>query len=114
MGECFHGWRRKMGCVTLVVACFLFGIWMRSQFITDSHLFLGSYFAQSQSGQFSILQMRIVPDTPLPLYDATIDISQIWSVNYLALVAPLTLLAAYLILWKPRKSPAKPVVDGAG
>lgn len=31
----FHGWRRKTGVVTLVLACVLMGGWMRSTFLTD-------------------------------------------------------------------------------
>jgi hypothetical protein len=30
MREFFHGWRRKAGCVTLVIACLLMGGWLRS------------------------------------------------------------------------------------
>ncbi len=35
MGEFFHGWRRKLGCVTLVMACVFMGGWVRSQFTFD-------------------------------------------------------------------------------
>lgn len=31
MREFFRGWRRKAGCVTLVMACVVAGMWMRSQ-----------------------------------------------------------------------------------
>ncbi len=35
MGECFKGWRRKIGCVTLVMACLLLGVWIRGFAIED-------------------------------------------------------------------------------
>ena len=31
MDEFFKGWRRKVGCVALVMACVLMGMWVRSQ-----------------------------------------------------------------------------------
>ena len=31
----FHGWRRKAGCVALVMACAVIGMWGRSQFYSD-------------------------------------------------------------------------------
>ena len=36
MREFFRGWRRKAGVVTLVMACALTGLWMRSQHMRDS------------------------------------------------------------------------------
>ena len=30
MGEFFHGWRRKVGIVTLVIACVFMAGWVRS------------------------------------------------------------------------------------
>ncbi|MDB5348549.1 MAG: hypothetical protein JWP89_6926 [Schlesneria sp.] len=35
MREFFRGWRQKVGCVTMVVACFVLGLWMRSLRIRD-------------------------------------------------------------------------------
>lgn len=35
MGEYLHGWRRKLGCVTLVIACLLLGAWVRSASYCD-------------------------------------------------------------------------------
>lgn len=35
MREFFQEWRRKVGCVTLVLACALMGMWMRSQAVED-------------------------------------------------------------------------------
>ena len=35
MGDFFHGWRRKAGCVTLVMALVLLGAWIRSLQVLD-------------------------------------------------------------------------------
>lgn len=35
MGGFFHGWRRKTGCVTLVMAGVLMGAWLRSREFVD-------------------------------------------------------------------------------
>ena len=39
MREFFKGWKRKLGCVTLVTACLLMGMWIRSQRIHDAYSF---------------------------------------------------------------------------
>ncbi|HEY4261287.1 MAG TPA: hypothetical protein VGM98_14065 [Schlesneria sp.] len=35
MREFFRGVRRKLGCVTLMMACLFMGLWMRSYVVTD-------------------------------------------------------------------------------
>lgn len=35
MGEFFHGWRRKLGCLTLALAVFLMAGWVRSHLMDD-------------------------------------------------------------------------------
>ena len=39
MGEFFHGWRRKTGIVTLMMALVFAAVWVRSQFVWDSFNF---------------------------------------------------------------------------
>ncbi len=39
MKEFFYGWRRKAGCVALVVACLFMGLWARSRFYEDDFRF---------------------------------------------------------------------------
>jgi hypothetical protein len=41
MKEFFHTWRRKMGVLTLVMACAAMGMWLRSQVVTDTYFFGG-------------------------------------------------------------------------
>ena len=44
MSKCFHGWRRKAGCLLLVIACALMGAWMRSWYYEDDiQLRIGRY-----------------------------------------------------------------------
>ena len=42
MRECFHGWRRKAGCVTLVMACVFMVGWARSTTTFDTLTFIDS------------------------------------------------------------------------
>ena len=39
MREFFHGWRRKAGCVTLMMACAVMGLWIRGQRFRDELAF---------------------------------------------------------------------------
>ena len=100
MGEFFNGWRRKTGCVTLVMACLLTDGWILSASRTDIANFrlLGKQHIVSSEEQ-SIQWGAEVPHTIL--WD-------VWYVPYWSVVLPLTLLAAWLLLSKPRKSFAKP------
>ena len=168
MHDFFRGWRRKVGCVTLVMACVVAGLWVRSQFYRD---FVGlrlpgqhrDYAAVYRSGQhhiicgcfieglycgrltceddphLSIATFRVHtteviagwPDDPTNFWMAEylVPIRSVkvpgcrycairdsgtppqelhfWIVPHWTLVIPLTLLSAYLILWKPRKRKAE-------
>ena len=146
----FHGWRRKAGFVTLVMACaFLCGR-VRSETYSDSFLFSygtntnGSidsengylifesttmlsevshrtdfrtllccdpnecylYYRDEKIGWrfqcFTVGVYEVIPDNsggPFSLFTAT----RTWFMSYWTIISPLTLLSAYLILWKPRK-----------
>jgi hypothetical protein len=105
MREFFKGWRRKVGCAALVMAMTLLVAWMRSQFVSDRRCLLEydslsrHLIAESKSGWLSIFEMKVIQHV-----DGSRDIenSSGVSINYLTVIAPLTLLSAYLILWKPR------------
>ena len=162
MREFFHGWRRKAGCVALVMACLLMVVWVRSLFVLDKFLFSQKqsvHAISSMDGNCSwlsvtpfsdvipsgwSLQPRWVP-SPLtensrrnhncfdwngidihwrwhwdgfnfgaissetfgtPPNDTYISRHEIWQIPYWFIILPLTLLSAYLILWKPRKRTA--------
>jgi hypothetical protein len=117
-----------VGCVTLTMACVLMGVWLRSRFFRDSLNFpIGSrqycVFSMASAIGWSgldhsnggVLEWESEPiahsevDSELSalLLNAQMDFLDqrlaIWLVSYWLLVLPLTLLSAYLILWKPRK-----------
>jgi hypothetical protein len=132
MREFFNGWRRKTGCVTLVLVCVLLGAWARSYSVFDSMQFSGishQYCVLSSEGEFqwwswrrsdgedsgpsSRTDAQLVADGDLEVADDNIAApQQIVSssprgfqkrvVHYRLVAIPLTLLSAYLILWKPR------------
>ena len=159
MRDFFHGWRRKAGCVTLVMACVLMVIWYRSYIVTDDigYAFQDEYVLASKGGELCWLRifnpgrsaadpldeetsspslwetvwwetavfkpMSTVPDhkylTKYEVLGIEISVSDqyrwisnhlaesvrvsLWRVPLLMLVIPLTLLSAYLIVWKPQK-----------
>jgi len=168
MREFFHGWRRKAGCVTLVMAISLMAGWMRSlyphvpspvpgQFVFDEQGWeIGYSFHRVGHAvhRFSLKDScmtweRIQADAPIMVNnvigvwlnasatnfpDVGIQ-SNAWIAKqewcgfargrfhlkdgrfnlriarlvlpFWAIVIPLTLLSAYLLLWKPRKRPTK-------
>ncbi|HEY4262812.1 MAG TPA: hypothetical protein VGM98_21815, partial [Schlesneria sp.] len=118
----FHGWRRKAGCFMLVMACVVFVAWTRSMIITHTLSIhsgkqrhrLVSYrgFAWWESmnvtaaPQWRWISYRIQYDedvgswTQIVRFDRTGSAS-VMIVAHWPFVAALTLLSAYLILWKP-------------
>ena len=79
MREFFHGWRRKVGCVTLLIACALAGMWMRSLVYSDSVLLnrgvLANDFASSFQGGIKwvrsldpLIQSPAVPQIVAPRF----------------------------------------------
>ncbi|MDB5343116.1 MAG: hypothetical protein JWP89_1493 [Schlesneria sp.] len=160
MREFFHGWRRRVGCVTLVMALALMGFWMRSRIVFDR---LAHYTRTSMQRLTSCDSMLWLEDrqavegakshwpgvsfrwnlglqgagkyTPYqdvsPTFKkeswrrrtrfagfdfgefqdtsdwagalpATTYRCRVWGIPYWSMVAPLTILSLYLILWKPR------------
>jgi hypothetical protein len=117
----FHGWRRKAGVVALVMALALMGGWIRSYALLDDVSFSTpwrSHCIVSASGKLSwvagyeehwplawVTVSRIDDDGGLEaLYFGEPSIfDSRWIVSYWIPTIPLTLLSAYLILWKPRK-----------
>jgi hypothetical protein len=110
----FYDWRRKAGVITLVIACVLMGLWMRSIDVHDE-LWIGRHWFESKRGE---LDWRLFPlANPLEWRFHRIEpgpIGLVWKysgpsyqeivhISYCFIVLPLTLLSAYLILWKPRK-----------
>ena len=126
MGEFFRGWRRKVGCVVMVMAIVPAGMWMRTTFAVDhmrlsignrSHTLLSSqgcfvwmsYDASPSPfgwGSDDISDTRVPPSELVKLWRNALSALKvrIWYLPYMYSAIPLTLLSAYLILWKPRKS----------
>ena len=99
MREFFRGWRRKVGCVTLVVAC---GLMVESLLTGEYNAELWDAFERSKQS----ISHEFKPDGSVVLdYGprAVYVLRRFSLVPYLAVVLPLTFLSAYLLLWKPRK-----------
>lgn len=104
MREFFRGWRRKIGCIILLIAFVLSVIWVRS-YLADDLLTIavggGQHGLSSINGEF---RWRAFSSTGLfPLFGQRFDESLDISVPYCPIVTMLIAVAAYLILWKPRK-----------
>ncbi len=151
MREVFHGWRRKLGCVTLVMALVVYGAWMRSRVRHDlvilpwgsdiyciesmwGQIDLGRVTVQNnrmraswKSDEITQANWRWVDEQGNPrAVDYLTEVDEVeWRWDwvgfhfgaghtsqhrtedylfpYWSVAIPLTLLSAYLILWKPRK-----------
>ena len=128
MSDFFKGWRRKLGLVTLVMACVMSIGWVRSFYVEDTilvHWGTESIFTiLSEHGSASWCSservVRSAKGTPYITWTsrkAEEDISLLglglgfgtssgkYEMHYLSVVIPVTLLSAYLLLSKLR--PAK-------
>ena len=123
MKEFLHGWRRKAGVATLVMACAFGGMWVRSyavydfiQFIafdrlnriTLCHGKIGWTVWDDATGMqpFVWEGVRAVDREPQAhdIYHSRVhDGDRGYLASYWQATIPLTFLSAYLILWKPRK-----------
>ena len=151
MGNVFYGWPRKVGVVTLMMACVLMAGWVRSpslqdilRFPTGTHSSIQVTSAcslvmfitiQSESVDERLTNLDLIcfpvdkrgrilrfasnfdfagtNDVPLKAFHMNRGIRtfasnnftwQSYQVPYWFIVIPLTLLSAYLLLSKPRKS----------
>lgn len=124
MREFFKGWRRKAGCVTLALACFLMGGWNRSLVTSDTFIF-GDGFVTLSKGSIEWMRLVHEDNTPIetPKTDAPAEVTIAvisggvkignpnlkvisYTIPYWSLTIPMTVLSAYLLLWKPRKRTA--------
>jgi len=124
MSDFFHGWRRKAGCVLLVMTSFLTLAWIRSHVFFDVFVFERNHRHQLVFNMDGSAYWRSVKqnfDTGFPLHkwisaNPTVPNAKIlqsvgptdavWTVPYRLFAIPLTLLSAYLILW-PGKRPER-------
>lgn len=157
MRDFFQGWRRKIGCITVVIAVVLASGWLRSCARVDSvecHLGKSSFLLRSKAGTIGYLpfesgtafvslhgrpphwlQMGPEPcsltfasgtevicykpdpsclfvdiDSGMGMGAGTdgIELKDSFRAPYWSLIAPLTLLSAFLFLWKPSKGAERP------
>jgi hypothetical protein len=136
MNDVFHGWRRKVGAVTMVMACLVMGMWFRSWHTFDVITLHGRRgfctVINSECGKIWLVRRTDTPGQHFYISDrAVVDRLEVLTFQYRWTMAgisyahadprvelqhlvfvsfphtwiaiPLTLLSAYLILWKPRK-----------
>lgn len=123
MREFFKRWRRKVGCITLVIALTLMGMWVRSGFVCDFVVFyVGDYscVAGSVNNQVRLWSWKSEPGSESFDFRLGVKVTDglrnqldqqqedtfedfVLIMPYWRLTISLTLLSAYLILWTPRK-----------
>jgi hypothetical protein len=124
MREFFHGWRRKAGSATLVLACLLATAWIRSSFTGDYvTLVIGKtkLAILSQEGTISVGVFRASGENPqdapqtgwwtVKLPPTTIKFVHYgYGFPYWGLIVPLSLLSAWLLIWNmPLATAMKPL-----
>ena len=106
MGEYFKGWRRKVGVVTLLIACVFMAAWGRGQSgkaADDIRVPVGEnteYGVMLLAKRIHVLKYQTFQDGNRRATGA----QTIAKVSYWSLIIPLTALSAYLLLSNPRKS----------
>ena len=130
MGEFFKPWRRKVGIVSLLMALVFMGGWVRSGNWADVFYSRSGYALMSAKHHLTWLRVRGVGSQsrrPFLKWESD-DFSEepwaynnkfsdrqivtkffpgnltMWAVPYWSIVVPLTLLAAWLLLSKPRNA----------
>ena len=140
MREFFRGWRRKIGVVTLVLACVFMAGWVRS-YVTEDMLSLpvkdpslswltstegiivwmtisepnrnpeAAEVSVEQNTEDDILVATAVVNSFGGYITSAMTITSFWFIPYWSLVLPLTLLSAWLLLSKPHSSNPKKTID---
>jgi hypothetical protein len=124
MREFFKPRRRKIGVMTLVLACAFAAGWVRSFSISewvifeDVHLIITSQFGRIQWNkygwevsdgpiQFGSCDVRLIP----PEYETSEYRNYNQEIPYALLVLPLSILSAWVLLRKPRPAKPKPATE---
>lgn len=128
MREFFRGWRRKTGCLLLLMASALLSAWLRSYAVAD-----GAWIPIDRDTQMEIISCNGVaccqsyavvdfngspePSAKFPsfpkanpgyetlLFVIRTESVSMWRVEYWSVVLPLLALSAWLLIWVPRKRP---------
>ena len=143
MKEFFRGWRRRAGCITLMMALTIVALWMRGQFVSDLVVIpsntRGLTFGTGFFGfGVEFTEVEVTPRAfswrtlPKPTFAqitegdrynaAVFGPNRYWKwafsglqvvkvedtrrigMSHWMLIVPLTLISAYLILWKRRQA----------
>jgi len=112
MGDFFRPWRRKAGCVLLVMALPLMALWVRSDILFDQIFVRGNLLLSNSGCIVWNWQGWGGPDSHITHWysDTASPFSEDWYIGadgvrlpYWSIIIPLTLLSAVLILWPQRK-----------
>jgi hypothetical protein len=126
MREFFHGWRRKAGVMTLVVALSAAGVWVRASVLCEQidiqighrhHMITLAHDGLAWLSMDGHLRRGWIHHGYMAEDVTAVGAAKIWMrrgnamerspsgwiIRYWSVVLPLTLLSASLILWKPRK-----------
>ena len=130
MSEFFKGWRRKIGGVTLVLACVFAAGWMRSWVTYDAVAYrIGGRYNVIESELGDVLwsacdeerswqeigwkscgrrdpKMAFMVHATISMRYMATNVSAL-TLDYRMIVLPLTLVSAFLLLSKPRQSTSK-------
>ena len=131
MREFFHGWRRKVGCITLLMVCGLTGMWARSRVFQDIVFFdFGSrvHTIHTYGGVLTWHRHNATPGQPNittwtgrpigrdGLTQAMLKLMEneswrfdrtVWVIPFRKLVPWCAIFSTYLLFWKPRKRKAE-------
>ena len=101
MGDFFRGWRRKIGCVTLMMALVGMAGWVRSHTIEDSFPLIGSEI-RSREGfvEQTVTLFKRQPNSSSAVFHQSI----LRRLPYWSITIPLTLISFWFLLSKHGKS----------
>ncbi|WP_397569543.1 hypothetical protein [Schlesneria sp. T3-172] len=112
----FRGWRRKLGLLTLVMACVFMVGWVRSHADYAESVDLSLIQIVSSNGSLEIYDPKGFRTETLELADGRVELVEqnlpLFEIDYIVVVIPLTVLTSWLMLSNPGK-PAIGSTEGA-
>ena len=108
MAEFFQVRSRKIGVVTLLLACVFMAGWVRSQTIEDSFPLIASEI-KSREGfiEQTVTFFQRQPNSSSAVFHQRI----LWKLPYCSIAVPLTLISLWLLFSKPRTSIPKKITE---
>ena len=130
MGEFFKGWRRKVGCITLVFTILAATAWFRSYVLFDGlyfgigktqhalnlmsgTLYWSRWYESAPRNCWESNDLLVnMPQLASQIQTQTPDSTMVGGIDVRfpchVMVLGMTALSAYLLLWKPRKREPQP------